>query len=80
LGVEEKGLPHAWIGQDVVLCRTGTESWELVILREVGELGLAYEYKTGEVKGQPVFVPWSSVSWMRPPIPEDKGASETEAG
>lgn len=75
MGVEEKGLPHAWIGQDVVLCRTGTESWELVTLREVGDLGLAYEYKTGEVKGQPVFVPWSSVSWMRPPIPED--TSET---
>jgi len=75
LGVEERGLPHAWIGQDVVLCRTGTESWELVILREVGEFGLAYEYKTGDVSGQPVFVPWSSVSWMRPPIPGD--TSET---
>jgi hypothetical protein len=77
-GVKEGSLPHTWVGQDVVLCRTGTEIWELVTLREVGELGLAYEYKTGEVKGQPVFVPWSSVSWMRPPIPED--ASETETG
>jgi hypothetical protein len=77
LGVEEGRLPHAWVGQDVILCRTGTESWELVTLREVGELGLAYEYKTGEVKGRPVFVPWSSVSWMRPPIPEDLEASET---
>lgn len=75
MGVEDRGLPHAWIGQDVVLCRTGTESWELVTLREVGEFGLAYEYKTGEVKGRPVFVPWSSVSWMRAPIPED--TSET---
>ena len=77
MGVEEGRLPHAWVGQDVILCRTGTESWELVTLREVGELGLAYEYKTGEVKGRPVFVPWSSVSWMRPPIPEDLEASET---
>lgn len=75
--MEEGRLPHAWVGQDVILCRTGTESWELVTLREVGELGLAYEYKTGEVKGRPVFVPWSSVSWMRPPIPEDLEASET---
>jgi hypothetical protein len=49
----------------------------LVTLREVGKLGLAYEYKTGEVKGRPVFVPWSSVSWMRPPIPEDLEAPET---
>jgi hypothetical protein len=43
----------------------------------VGELELAYEYKTGEVKGRPVFVPWGSVSWMRPPIPEDLETLET---
>jgi hypothetical protein len=49
--------------------------WELVILREVNELGLAYVYKTGEVGGETVFVPWASVSWMRPPIPEDLEAS-----
>ena len=52
MGVEVGRLPHVWVGQDVILCRTGTESWELVTLREVGELGLAYEYKTGEVKGR----------------------------
>ena len=73
----EERIPRAWIGQDVILCRTGTEDWELVTLREVGELGLAYSYKMGEVEGQPVFVPWSSVSWMRPPIPQDLEASET---
>ena len=77
---EEKRIPQAWVGQDVILCRTGTESWELVTLREVSELGLAYAYKTGEVEGQPVFVPWSSVSWMRPPIPEDLEALEAETG
>jgi hypothetical protein len=43
-------------------------------------LGLAYAYKTGEVEGQPVFVPWSSVSWMRPPIPQDLEAREAETG
>jgi hypothetical protein len=78
--MKEEQVPQAWIGQDVILCRTGTENWELVTLREVSELGLAYTYKTGEVEGQPVFVPWSSVSWMRPPIPEDLEASETEIG
>jgi hypothetical protein len=61
----------------VILCKAGTERWEVVTLREVGELGLAYEYKTGEVKGRPVFLPWSSVSWMRPPIPKDLKALET---
>jgi hypothetical protein len=71
-------IPQAWIGRDVILCRTGTDSWELVTLREVNELGLAYAYKTGEVQGQPVFVPWSSVSWMRPPIPGDLEAREAQ--
>jgi hypothetical protein len=71
-------IPQAWIGRDVILCRTGTDSWELVTLREVNDLGLAYTYKTGEVQGQPVFVPWSSVSWMRPPIPGDLEARETQ--
>ena len=73
-------IPQAWVGQDVILCRVGTESWELVTLREVSELGLTYEYKAGEVEGQPVFVPWGSVSWMRPPIPEDLQAAEAETG
>ncbi|MDQ3891665.1 MAG: hypothetical protein M3274_02030 [Actinomycetota bacterium] len=76
--MKEKQIPQAWVGQDVILCRVGTESWELVALREVSELGLAYEYKAGEVQGQPVFVPWGSVSWMRPPIPEDLQAAETD--
>jgi hypothetical protein len=78
--MKKEQVPQAWIGQDVILCRTGTEDWELVTLREVSELGLAYTYKTGEVEGQPVFIPWNSVSWMRPPIPEDLEASETEIG
>jgi hypothetical protein len=72
----EERIPQAWVGQDIILCRTGTQDWELVTLREVSELGLAYSYKTGEVEDQPVFVPWSSVSWMRPPIPEDLESSE----
>ena len=75
--MKEEQIPQAWVGHDVILCRVGTESWELVTLREVSELGLTYEYKAGEVEGQPVFVPWSSVSWMRPPIPEDLQAAET---
>jgi hypothetical protein len=73
-------IPQAWIGRGVILCRTGTDSWELVTLREVSELGLAYAYKTGEVQGETVFVPWSSVSWMRPPIPRDLEAREPETG
>jgi hypothetical protein len=54
----------------------GTEIWELVTLKEVNELGLAYAYKSGEVEGRTVFVPWTSVSWMRPPVPGDLESSE----
>ena len=70
------GIPRAWVGQDLILCRTGTEIWELVTLKEVNELGLAYAYKSGEVEGRSVFVPWTSVSWMRPPVPGDLESSE----
>ena len=69
-------IPRAWVGQDLILCRTGTEIWELVTLKEVNELGLAYTYKSGEVEGRTVFVPWASVSWMRPPVPGDLESSE----
>ena len=78
--MKEERIPQTWVGQDVILCRTGTESGEVVTLREVNELGLAYAYKAGEVEGRLVFVPWSSVSWMRPPIPEDLEALEAETG
>lgn len=71
------GIPRAWVGQDLILCRTGTEIWELVTLKEVNELGLAYAYKSGEVEGRTVFVPWASVSWMRPPVPGDLESSKT---
>ncbi len=47
--MQEDRIPQAWVGRDLILCRTGTETWELVTLREVNELGLAYAYKTGEV-------------------------------
>jgi hypothetical protein len=75
--VQGDGIPRAWVGQDLILCRTGTEVWELVTLKEVNELGLAYAYKSGEVEGRTVFVPWASVSWMRPPVPGDLESSET---
>ena len=78
--MEENSVPRAWVGQDLILCRTGSEDWELVTLMEVNGLGVVYSYKSGEVEGQPVFVPWTSVSWMRPPIPEDSRASEAQTG
>ena len=72
--MEEKRIPQAWIGRDVLLCRRGAANSELGTLQEVSELGFAYTHKAGEVT-EPIFVPWTSVSWMRPPIPEDLRAS-----
>jgi hypothetical protein len=76
--VEEKRIPQAWIGRDVLLCRAGAANPELGTLTEVSELGFAYTHKAGEVT-EPIFVPWNAVSWMRPSIPGDLEGSETGA-
>ena len=76
--VSGESIPQAWIGEDLVLCRTGTETWELVTLREVGEFGVVYAHKSGDVEGRPIFVPWTSVAWMRPPVPEDQDSSDDD--
>ena len=67
----EDRIPRSWAGKEVLIARNGAADSELVTLKEVSELGVAYTYKEGEVGGEPVFVPWSSVSWMRPRIPDD---------
>ncbi|MBX6765241.1 MAG: hypothetical protein K6T51_12430 [Rubrobacteraceae bacterium] len=67
----QESIPRSWVGKDVILARSGASDSELVVLREVNDLGLAYAYKAGEVEGEPVFVPWTAVSWMRPPVPAD---------
>ena len=74
--MEEKQIPQAWIGRDVLICRTGAVDPELGTLTSVSELGFAYTHKAGEVT-EPIFVPWSAVSWMRPSIPADLEGSET---
>lgn len=75
----EKQIPRSWIGEDILLARTGAAESELVNITEVNETGLAYTYKEGELKEVSIFVPWSSVSWMRPSIPADMEESETGA-
>ena len=79
----EKQIPKSWIGEDVLLARSGSAESELVNIKEVNETGLAYTYKAGEMSEVPIFVPWSSVSWMRPSVPDDlqesgDGTDETE--
>jgi hypothetical protein len=72
----DKQIPQSWIGRDLVLHRAEAASWELITLREVNEIGLAYTYKEAEVDGEPVFVPWGAVNWLRPPVPGDLEGTE----
>ena len=67
----EKQIPKSWVGEDILLARTGASESELVNIKEINETGVAYTYKSGEMSEVPIFVPWSSVSWMRPSIPGD---------
>lgn len=76
--MEEKRTPQAWIGRDVLLCRRGAANSELGTLQEVSELGFAYTHRASEVT-EPIFVPWSAVSWVRPSVPEDLANPGTEA-
>ncbi len=75
--MDEKQVPRSWVDQDVLLARSGATASELAVLKDVSETGLVYVYKSGEVEGQPIFVPWTAVSWMRPAIPEDSEDSGT---
>ena len=72
----EKQIPQSWVGEDILLARTGAAESELVNIQEVNETGLAYTYKSGEMTEVPIFVPWSAVSWMRPSVPDDLQESE----
>ena len=72
----EKEIPKSWVGEDVLLARTGAAESELVNVKVINETGVAYTYETGEMTEVPIFVPWSAVSWMRPSMSSDRQASE----
>ncbi|CAN5605263.1 hypothetical protein BH24ACT21_BH24ACT21_08000 [soil metagenome] len=78
----EKQIPKSWVGEDILLARTGAAESELVNIEEVNETGVAYSYKAGEMSEVPIFIPWSAVSWMRPSIPDDlqESGDDTENG
>ncbi len=78
--MDENQIPRSWVGGQLLLARVNSTESELVMLKQVSELGLAYSYESGEVEGREIFVPWSAVSWMRPPIPADLEDTEGEAG
>lgn len=74
----EKQIPGSWVGEDILLARAGSAESELVNITEVNETGVAYTYKSGEMSEVPIFVPWSSVSWMRPSMSDDLQESGNE--
>ncbi len=76
----DKQIPRSWIGEDILLARSGSAESELVNIKEVNETGLAYTYKAGEMSEVPIFVPWSSVIWMRPSVPDDLRESGNDTG
>lgn len=78
--MEKDRIPRSWIGEDILLARAGAAESELVNVQEVNETGLAYTYKSGEMTEVPIFIPWASVSWLRPSISGDfqEGDGETE--
>jgi hypothetical protein len=74
----EKQIPKSWVGEDILLARTGAAESELVNIQEINETGVAYTYKAGEMSEVPIFVPWSAISWMRLSIPDDLQSSEDD--
>ncbi len=65
-----KRIPEAWIGRDLTVARANTADAELVNLQGVNEWGVTFAYTEAEVQ-EPVFIPWSSVSWMRLTVPAE---------
>jgi hypothetical protein len=54
-------VPETWIGQLVVVRRTSGHE-HMVVLRDVRGFGVVY---TMVGRTDPVFSPWTSISWMR---------------
>lgn len=68
---EDRGsnrIPEAWIGRGITVARTNATEAELVSLEDVNAWGVTCGYTEAEVQ-EPVFIPWSSVSWMRLTVP-----------
>lgn len=66
----DKQTPESWVGNDVMLARASSTEAELVSLQGIGEWGVVCTYKDAEV-GEPVLIPWGSVSWLRPAVREE---------
>jgi hypothetical protein len=60
-GVENQGVPEAWIGQEVVLHTVSNREF-LATLVEIKDFGFGYQFRDEEGI---IFAPWSVLRWMR---------------
>lgn len=60
-----------------MVARSSSTEAELVLLKNLSEWGVVCVYQDAEV-GEPVLIPWGSVSWLRIATLEEE--SEIEEG
>jgi hypothetical protein len=60
-GMDDQGVPEAWIGQEVVIHTVSSREF-LATLVEVKDFGFAYRFRDSE---DIIFAPWSVLRWMR---------------
>lgn len=65
--------PQTWIGSEVMVARASATEAELVLLKNLTQRGVVCIYQVSE-GGEPVLIPWDSVSWLRPATPEEAHA------
>ena len=66
----DKQTPESWVGRDVMLARASSTEAELVSLQGISDWGVVCVYRDAEV-GEPVLIPWGSVSWLRLAVREE---------
>lgn len=62
--MSEKQTPESWVGREVMVARSSSTEAELVSLQGINDWGIVCVYTDAEV-GEPVLIPWGSVSWVR---------------
>lgn len=68
--MSDKQTPESWVGRDVMVARSSSTEAELVSLEGINDWGIVCVYKDAEV-GEPVLLPWGSVSWVRLAVQEE---------
>lgn len=70
--------PETWIGRNVMVARASATGAEPVLLKNLTEWGVVCVYRDAEV-GEPVFIPWGSVNWLRLATLEEESELDGES-